>query len=276
MLKQIILSITIITLVSCSFLGRTAGTDFIRNFKETKGGLFKENDRIIFLRLESSNMVFIDKNAGILKDEDPNHQEIKEDILSQINYDTSRYESTSSFLVSQYNNFFSLGLSEGSYDSKFDGSSMRGGLLMYQIKDIPKKKLIVSDISVYDVIQYKIIYKKMTTKSKQYINVIEPEDISQFCDEFSTHYPNCDYLILMKDFFFSNVPLTNSISYSLSNTPGPIFLIPKTIIDIKNKKVVAYDLNQTFTEIPSDYDNNIVPVLLDRYQLEGLRLNYFL
>lgn len=75
----------------------------------------------------------------------------------------------------------------------------------------------------------------------------------------------------MGEFFVFSGVLTYSISYNANNVKhGATILIPKTIVDINNEMIIAYDLNQT----PNLYSvfNTIKSGLKNIFKLEGERL----
>ena len=253
------------------------GIDFVRKYSSERESFFKENDCIYFSSLDPSSITFIDRNEGLLSYDNPNHQEILKDFLSEFDIDTSKFYSPNQFFAEEFNKYFKKGLSTGSYKSKYDDYSVSKIVAAPKLGNLPNKNLIVESIDLRELKTNDFEYQKVTSKKNgKTINVLMPKKLQEFCSNISKLFPKCEYFILMHDFFISNAPLTYSIQYQSANRAGQVFLIPKTIIDIKNAKIVGYDLNQTFIEIPKKRGIKINDFLFDRYMLEGLRINQFL
>lgn len=110
------------------------------------------------------------------------------------------------------------------------------------------KYLNISTISYYDVNDgdLEIIKKELPTNPKKMVELSQPIEISEFCKTFKQKHKDADLLILNSGMGITLGTFDGfTPSYFQTNKKRACaILIPKTIIDLKQEKIVAYFLEQ--------------------------------
>jgi hypothetical protein len=82
--------------------------------------------------------------------------------------------------------------------------------------------------------------------------VYEPENLELFCEHFLEKYNNAEYFIAIGNFYLTDLfkvkdywsdPNTG-LQWSVSTSKG-IFIIPKVVIDLKNKRIAGYHIGRS-------------------------------
>lgn len=243
----------ILILSSCQIPHYIKGTDFVRNYeKEEQSKLFKPDDVIYFVELDTMNIVFLGKNGPIDKSKPEDIQELQENLdwFDMEEKDDYGYSNPESFFAYEYNKNFKKGL-EG----------------------VQNKSIHVKPHQWRDIGNFGFKFEtRNTILSKQEVRVVIPNDLNKFCNRFNEKYPDAKYAILMGELFvYCGGILTYAISYNARDFKhAATILLPKTIIDLDNKTIIAYDLNQT--PILYSIFMTIKSGLKDGFKLEGKRL----
>lgn len=258
----ILLILAAFTLTGCMAPYYT-GVDFIRNIQKEnpKQPYFKGSDVVYFSELTPGSIIYLDKD-GIL---DANKEDDLESYRKMIDYwnleekNNYGYDTPSLFLASEYNINMSAKFNIKA-DSSFSSPIISPKLELFSLDSFDKSNFMVN--------------VKKTNKSQMEIAVIEPKNVEYFSTQFSQKYPDATHVVLANSMMITFNALTYSVSYDAQaiKHAGTI-LVSKTIIDLKKKEIVGYDLNQT--PIFYSYFEKIKTGLKKGFGLEGSRLRKY-
>jgi hypothetical protein len=257
----VLMIIALITLTGC-LPSYYTGIDFIRNIQKTnpRDRYFKWDDVVYFSELTAQSIIYIGKNGVLDADKADNIEEYKSliDYWNLEEKDNYGYETPSIFLANEYNVNMSAG---------FQALDQTSTLQV----DMPMMKLF----SLKSIVDSNFVIKMRKTNENQMdIPVLEPENLNSFCEKFSQHYPDATKVILSGFMMITTNALTYSVSYNTQDEKhAGTILVSKTIIDLKNKEIAGYDLNQT--PIFYSYFETIKTGLKKGFTLDGSRLREY-
>lgn len=238
-----------------AILNKSKGIDFTR-FPEA---YFQGTNQIFFAEVTPSMVEYHKDGKKLDADSQNDVLEFKKmiDFWNLEQRDEYGYSTPSEFFASEYNENLIARYNNNDNFLAIGNSKMK----LFSLKEIEEDSFITS---------------KQTTNSKSVnVKVIEPENLNTFCETFSQLYPEATHVILPGSMIVSIESITNSDTETNIKKQGfaGFSLVPKTIIDVKNKRIIGYDLNQTgaYSKFTSRRD-----VLSKSFGYDGWRLkNYY-
>lgn len=199
--------------------------DIIKFYKEDK--LFFDSCKVYLEEIDTSQISYWDRGIKLNKAKQKDHK-IYEEMIDWFDLektDKHKYKTPELFFSDEYNKNFLKGFRFG--DDRYIKTEVFGN-----------KELEPVDLE--------IIREELPTNPKIKVELIQPENLLEFCVWFRSKYKEADFVIL-----------NNGMGISLGTFDGfaPSFLyttssracalrVPRTIIDLNEKKIVAYYLEQ--------------------------------
>jgi hypothetical protein len=126
------------------------------------------------------------------------------------------------------------------------------------------------DINLFDSISFKSKFI-ISPRDSLRVLVYEPANLELFCEQFLQKYNKAEYFIVIGNFYLTDLfkvkdywsdPNTG-LQWSISTSKG-IFIIPKVVIDLKNKHIAGYHIGRsiifpgTFESIKAELEEAII------------------
>lgn len=250
MQKLILLTLPFILLLSCT---RTSNMIKLDSSEKNKA-VFTMQSVIYFVALDSNNVAFYkgrENEFNSIADINLNDYKIskEKDSLVYVEFceefgliDNNNYgfNSPEAYFANEYDDIFERTMS---------GESMR--MTAY----LPKK-FTIKTIEPNEAEGMNLQIKKIKSPIDfLQVEVYEPSDSITFYEDFQKKYPDADFLVLISNFYITNDILKMVKSYtnynlytggstSLTTSVEDFILVPKTIIDVKNKRISGYHIGR--------------------------------
>lgn len=199
--------------------------DIIKFYREDK--IFSDSCKVYLQEIDTSHISYWDRGIKLDKTK-PKDYKIYEDMIDWFDLEKTNlhnYKSPEIFFADEFNKAFIKGFRYG--DDRF----------------IKTEAITYKDLELFD---FEIIIKELPTNPKKSIELRQPKQLSEFCEEFKHKYKDADFVIVNSGLGVT-LGAFDGFTPSFLNTSKKracAILVPKTIIDLKQEKIVAYFLEQ--------------------------------